>query len=1081
MQSSVLPTLLIGLGDFGRQVLVQVATSVREAYGPAGLDGLSLIGMDFDEPSEPAPYVYQSLYADITDWIAQEHVRALPSITEWFDAAHYIPNLSPRLHSAAAKEAFRRDLATCDRQVARLVFFRYLTSSSHDLLALLDDEFLRLKGLRSEAEEEINIFVLGALSEGAMAGLVCDMVHIANLAARAASVTPRVTLYAALPSSLETATSERCQAEAYATLRELVRLSGRANPWKVHSLIRYHTVEKRLHESRYDLLIDSMQIFSDPIAADPSAMRTEMSALWADLLLPLLDSVSGVTIRQHLAANRSAREMSARTMAIREARAGSAEQDLFLVGTQTVAAARFPRQYVTERWTQWLARDAAVAWLQAEVHENDLIAMLTDWAARTQADSDGQANPLVGIDLLLEWHRAASSQGAAGAVRALANKSVGDGKSLLDAFGLWPAQTHTSLTGQLSGATPWTWEPEHHTASRVEIQDLRQLLRESLETLFGNLALLELQGTFSGALDERLERKRRDFAVALRAFCVDGLKRHKIKLILAALRLLADAVGRAQVLLEDAQRRSLNDLTVKVGGIPQRLENIGHRETKTGLLKWFGAHQESTSRAELLDLAKDITYRLRTIASLRALAAFCARIHDDVRQVEQLVADQYTLLAEAPDALLRQVNARAATHDTLTETQHRFWLYDEEWCEQRYEEMLGSRAVETVLGALEWELEGPRESVRLRASLGAWPFDTAPGPEAAVQRFRVWHEHVQKVVEREVARVDAWTFLLTAGDAGRIWRQVEQRLQSSQFALTFSLEHALHSVPLRGQYLFMPPPPANGRDHRSALLKTLRLNPGEEIRTTARTQLSRLSLTDLLPLETIRAYREMAVVYEHQQRCHVLPEEVNASRWEGLVACHFGLPGFRFLNTVVMSLLDAARVELFLLAEAAGIIGVDANRYLLVLPGWARPWILSSVYDGRPARAEALARFCLQGETGIETRDEGGSEATIPFNDMRLYLDTLPEADDDPAERGGISEIVSALRLLERSSYHARAQALARQVRAMDRAVMRWENELNSPTGAPVEEQQILRLFIVLGCGIRRRNIELVNEMILQI
>ena len=47
MATKVLPTLFVGLGDLGQEVLTQLDKSIREAYGPAALDAVALLGMDF--------------------------------------------------------------------------------------------------------------------------------------------------------------------------------------------------------------------------------------------------------------------------------------------------------------------------------------------------------------------------------------------------------------------------------------------------------------------------------------------------------------------------------------------------------------------------------------------------------------------------------------------------------------------------------------------------------------------------------------------------------------------------------------------------------------------------------------------------------------------------------------------------------------------------------------------------------------------------------------------------------------------------------------------------------------------------
>lgn len=264
------PTLLIGLGGTGREVLLRVRQRFVERYGVAGFPAVSYLWIDTDVDN---PEVVEGKARDFLSGEArlQATERHDATITAedfqaYFENAHQNRHIFSWIYPGVRKSGSVLHGARAVRPLGRLAFFhhaadirrRILRAASHVTDARRQDD-MRERFNAELASDALNVVMVFSVAGGTGSGMFMDTAFMLRSLAQKREI-PAVNSvgYLVLPSVFAPVSteSERLYANGYAALKELeyysMRKDQRHDPAGAEAQVAARAREVSAHDFRVD-------------------------------------------------------------------------------------------------------------------------------------------------------------------------------------------------------------------------------------------------------------------------------------------------------------------------------------------------------------------------------------------------------------------------------------------------------------------------------------------------------------------------------------------------------------------------------------------------------------------------------------------------------------------------------------------------------------------------------------------------------------------------------------------------------------------------------------------------------------
>ncbi|MHC5725515.1 MAG: tubulin-like doman-containing protein, partial [Nostoc sp.] len=217
------PTVVIGLGGTGKEILIKIRRMIVESYG--SLDALPIVSflhIDTEQNakvSEPQTVLKQNISLRPSEqvWAKVENAKAMLNQLSSYDyLAEWFPSQLRGTDSILAGAGQIRSLG----KFAFSVNYQIIKNSFNNALArIVGHEKFLLDKLGLQLDKGVNIFIVCSLSGGTGSGMVLDLAY--NLRDWVPpSAMPQTSAYLVLPGAFS-GLGDRVIANAYAALMEL--------------------------------------------------------------------------------------------------------------------------------------------------------------------------------------------------------------------------------------------------------------------------------------------------------------------------------------------------------------------------------------------------------------------------------------------------------------------------------------------------------------------------------------------------------------------------------------------------------------------------------------------------------------------------------------------------------------------------------------------------------------------------------------------------------------------------------------------------------------------------------------------
>jgi len=264
-----IPTLIIGLGGLGHQVVSEVKGQILDSHGgqlPSEIRFLVFDTIQEGQESqtisrriEPSEYCF--IGGDLSGYVREIASGRYPEISSWFASENYLRSL----HRAAFELAHGSGQS---RQFARLALFRDLGRFSESVAY----RYLRAaigSCLRAGKTLRLQAFLISSLAGGTGSGILLDIAHLVRIIATEEFRNPEILIqgyivlteaFGGIFSNMDTMT--RARVRAFAAMRELFRFQNPLDfetgyPMKYHQKgqgpIWHNSVKRKLFDQIYFL------------------------------------------------------------------------------------------------------------------------------------------------------------------------------------------------------------------------------------------------------------------------------------------------------------------------------------------------------------------------------------------------------------------------------------------------------------------------------------------------------------------------------------------------------------------------------------------------------------------------------------------------------------------------------------------------------------------------------------------------------------------------------------------------------------------------------------------------------------
>lgn len=988
MDQPLLPAFILGIGEFGALVLADLAEQIGHAYGPQGVQAVSLLSVGLGEQPSAPQIPYYNLYQDATDWLnrpAQSSAAAL--YEDWL-----VPAARGRRPLTV-----ERLLAQHNRQWVRLMFLKHLASRQEQLMRFFQRDTGRVLRLA-----DTQIYILASLDEVLGSALLLDLADVLRRALyEVFGRQLRSIAYLALPSARPESEDEnrqiRIQANAFACLRELEQAR----------LTTYISASELL-PSQSNCPIEYVRLYGDKPHAIDALATHYLVAQWSDALLIQLDRQFGANFIEVFWTNLEKRQRD------------TGVEDELLVGTQRTASAVFPAMLLQEMWSTRLARMALEQHLRLNLSAQQAQSELKRWIVR-QVPLPGETGSQVSIPRLLKDVLAFDTSPMS--IRQLyetADTSLAMLETVLCARGDPYAGKLAEIAKHASATLGW--EPKSEDSFReTDVRSFCEWMEKELKQRFGPLdstlddpqALVAARGTYYIELQHLADEHLSRFHLSLLAVAQRLLDDVGIIHALTALQNLAGELRQSQKAVEEALRR--------LPPISGRVNQLRHLSTATITLTsrtiLGGRAQPSQEVRSYVAQAREITVMLKQRIALYVMAELLGAF---IRSLEKLlpcleVAAQ--ALSSSNDALFpRIVQREKALEERMMQALHtgdRYWLFSMEWADTFYNQHIYPHK-EDVASQLAWRLRSrgpmlnPSAEVECIWTLLQRPLQI-PGSASADEREHVHEENLywllheaEHSVTLATDNLNLWDYVLS--QLGRYHRAMSEI--SEALVLPESLLSGLYPENVWRLHYLLEPDKSRALPQQTTLidrllgdLETGALYRYERRPTGSRAHIRTFVNTDLIPLRRTNGYLKARDAYLHlpmrnnareRKQSYVYPREAAAAELEidlmrsGLVTD----AATQLAPSTVALLVNRERLDWLVWMDALGWLDTTAyygdayTCYALHLPS-LREDTAEVVWLGQPGAYpdyyRAVHDFCLR--DALSTQTHYGGEPT-PFTEF---------------------------------------------------------------------------------------------------
>jgi hypothetical protein len=235
------PTLLIGLGGSGREVLLRVRQRFVERYGVAGFPAVSYLWIDTDvdnaEVVEGKPKDFLSSEARLQSTECHDATIKAEEFQAYFENSHQNQHIFSWIYAGVRKSGSVLHGARQVRPLGRLAFFHHAADIRRRIVRAVSDvtDARRQDEMREQygieiANDALNVVLVFSVAGGTGSGMFMDTAFMLRHLAQKGEIPSVNTLgYLVLPSVFAPVTTEsaRLYANAYAALKELEYYSMR--------------------------------------------------------------------------------------------------------------------------------------------------------------------------------------------------------------------------------------------------------------------------------------------------------------------------------------------------------------------------------------------------------------------------------------------------------------------------------------------------------------------------------------------------------------------------------------------------------------------------------------------------------------------------------------------------------------------------------------------------------------------------------------------------------------------------------------------------------------------------------------
>ncbi len=1033
---SVLPTLLVGLGNSGLNTLNQIASFLPVSYGYDALSKVGMLNFSFTGADKLVNGVKQCLISHDSQLLRDRMlIRQIPLFNQWLDIDYY----------TGVGRSNRQD-TNYDRQIGRFVLLEMLRQSPETVLDPIKQYIeSSLDGFKVELPVT---HVFASIEEAESSSILLDLVTLISHVFRVSGRQTRLLLHLALPNKQLNRDNSRDWACYFAVIREIRRFIVNNNNYSY--MIYPHGSGLEMYNPGAGSPIYSLKTYL-------FTNYQELVANWTDIILPQLDALSsgmGVRYQQHNIVNWHAGVQNNQVIE----NVGDSE---LITGTYVTKSVVLPLHKLQPYWTSRLSYAFINEWLGESFDKTIAIQKLEgDWLLK---------DTRVKCPYIAYW------------ALFMAQYATIEKQTLPELQDIFFAGNLKNIVLGRDGnenikIIDWT-PPFEVVETGISPREYIAILETKFEDIFGSFNVLSDQNNA--------------YVKALNYFTTDIVKNFHGSLLNWVQWALGHGYGIRQLygLLTDYVDKPLSELEKRLASHVMhsqrniRSDNLNDQFNRAGrrIIRFKNLLGRKT--AELIYFEEVAQYILEKLKGFYTLKA----VHQCVLQFKQIIKslvneiDHWRKALWEPttlhDSLLTKLY-NAIEQPDLESLENRLWLASSQWVESQYHSMQLA-LFDNFQSNLSWNIPSVdtlnlymntdnSSSLQLSSQVDAVEFNV----EKVLGSIRSWVE------KQNISLVDYLSSLNEDHKYNEIFNGLRVLTSPDDFQ---------DSAITQDMLLFPVNIESSSAGYFTNELRfhlTGDSNVIDILSSSDSTRITRYIAHEMFPLNETSVYETAKSAYsalgpQQRIRLQVLPAEVEAVRYELHIQDLFHTEDILFSSSITALFSHIERLRLFVWLEALQFIklyayNITENRYVLQLPsgeGHEIWWLTRSPYSrSRLGALNAVVLF----NGALPYGEEPNIKLPIPLHTLPQMIDEIIESESQyyPVEQSQQRHWKLANRHQHKLE-EARAIAMAAQIALDYRDEMKhhWENESGNE-----DERNTYAILAVIAQQLYDEKLELLRD-----